>query len=47
MAFGYGGNSGNGGVFGVNHAAGVIVIGALVLLLIMNRAFATVSVGIG
>lgn len=46
MAFSFG--SGNGGPrFGVNHCAGLIVVLALVLLLVMNRAFATVSVGIG
>lgn len=46
MAFGYGANNA-GPKFGVNHAAGLIVIAALVLLLVMHRAFATVSVGIG
>lgn len=33
--------------FGTHHAAGVIVISALVILVVLNRAFAHVSVGVG
>lgn len=45
MAFSY--RSDAGPRFGVNHCAGLIVLFALVVLFVMNRAFATISVGIG
>lgn len=45
MAFTY--RSGEQRLFGTHHAAGIIVLAALVLLLILNRAFATISVGVG